>query len=331
MSIVKSYSLGSGDIRGDMFYIKHNSTNFTVIDCYLNEKDGREDEIIQEIISESQNRICRFISTHPDNDHILGIEKLDEAWPIINFYAVNNNINADSSDDSLTKYINLKADHNYAISKGIKRAYLNQEGTTDTGEQILGSGLNFYRPDLNNEKFQKTLAKLPDRVNNICPIFTYNVESSATFMWMGDLETDMQQEYYNNNIGHIPGVDILFAPHHGRKSGEVPPDLLKALNPKIIVIGDAPSEHIHYYDSEKTITQNSAGDIYFECLDNKVRIFTKNKISNVPKVLKQEFLFNPKGWFYIGTLKINTVINSIPIFTTKKALDEFYSNRPMVD
>ena len=57
MSIVKSYSLGSGDIRGDMFYIKHNSANFTVIDCYLNEKDGREDEIIQEIISESQNRI----------------------------------------------------------------------------------------------------------------------------------------------------------------------------------------------------------------------------------------------------------------------------------
>lgn len=52
MSIVKSYSFPEGDIRGDMFYIKHDSQNFTVIDCYLKDGDGnnaRKDEIIQEI------------------------------------------------------------------------------------------------------------------------------------------------------------------------------------------------------------------------------------------------------------------------------------------
>lgn len=52
MSIVKSYSFPEGDIRGDMFYIKHGSRNFTVIDCYLKDSDGnnaRKDEIIKEI------------------------------------------------------------------------------------------------------------------------------------------------------------------------------------------------------------------------------------------------------------------------------------------
>lgn len=52
MSIVKSYSFPEGDIRGDMFYIKHGSRNFTVIDCYLKDGDGnnaRKDEIIKEI------------------------------------------------------------------------------------------------------------------------------------------------------------------------------------------------------------------------------------------------------------------------------------------
>ncbi len=29
MSIVKSFSFPEGDIRGDMFYIKHGSNNFT--------------------------------------------------------------------------------------------------------------------------------------------------------------------------------------------------------------------------------------------------------------------------------------------------------------
>jgi hypothetical protein len=54
MSIVKSYSFPDGDIRGDMFYIKHDSRNFTVIDCYLKDGDGnnaRKDEIIKEITS----------------------------------------------------------------------------------------------------------------------------------------------------------------------------------------------------------------------------------------------------------------------------------------
>ena len=71
MSIVKSYSFPEGDIRGDMFYIKHGSRNFTVIDCYLKDGDGnnaRKDEIIKEIKNESAGRVCRFISTHPDND-----------------------------------------------------------------------------------------------------------------------------------------------------------------------------------------------------------------------------------------------------------------------
>ena len=45
MSIVKSFSVGNGD----MFYIKHNSSSFTIIDCCLS--DNRED-ILQEIITE---------------------------------------------------------------------------------------------------------------------------------------------------------------------------------------------------------------------------------------------------------------------------------------
>lgn len=65
MSIVKSYSFPEGNIRGDMYYIKHDSNNFTVIDCYLKDGNGRnarKDEIISEINKESAGRICRFIS-----------------------------------------------------------------------------------------------------------------------------------------------------------------------------------------------------------------------------------------------------------------------------
>lgn len=70
------------------------------------------------------------------------------------------------------------------------------------------------------------------------------------------------------------------------------------------MIGDAPSEHIHYYDSVKTITQNTAGDIVFEVLDRKVIVYTQKLISNRPFCLKKETTLVPDGLNYCGTLSL---------------------------
>jgi hypothetical protein len=64
-------------------------------------------------------------------------------------------------------------------------------------------------------------------------------------MWMGDLETDFMEKIANEVSW--PKVEILFAPHHARNSGRVPHSLLDQLKPRIIVIGEAPSRHLHYY------------------------------------------------------------------------------------
>ena len=85
MSIVKSFAVGNGD----MFYIQHNTDNFTIIDCNLNAETA--DERIDELKRQSRGKgITRFISTHPDQDHIGGIELLDADMPIANFYVVKN-------------------------------------------------------------------------------------------------------------------------------------------------------------------------------------------------------------------------------------------------
>jgi hypothetical protein len=63
-----------------------------------------------------------------------------------------------------------------------------------------------------------------------------------------------------------PKVDILFAPHHGRDSGRIPQRILDKLDPKLVVIGEAPAERLNYYVTCDTITQNSAGDITFDCV-----------------------------------------------------------------
>ena len=58
-------------------------------------------------------------------------------------------------------------------------------------------------------------------------------------------------------------MDILFAPHHGRDSGKIPNSIMKEMGPKIVVIGEALSRNLNYYADYNTITQNTAGSIYF--------------------------------------------------------------------
>ena len=94
-------------------------------------------------------------------------------------------------------------------------------------------------------------------------------------MWMGNLETNFM-EAISDNLD-LPQTNVLFAPHHGRDSGKVPSDILKNISPDIIVIGEAPSGYLNYYSNFFTITQNSAGDITFECKDNYIHVYCSNE------------------------------------------------------
>jgi hypothetical protein len=109
---------------------------------------------------------------------------------------------------------------------------------------------------------------------NIAPIIEYRLKDGAKILWMGDLSTDFMEKIMDKVI--ISSVDVLFAPHHGRDTGKVPGGWLKSMDPRMVIIGEAPSKYLNYYDDYNTITQNSAGDITLECDSGKTNIFASN-------------------------------------------------------
>lgn len=152
MSTIKSFSVGNGD----MFYIKHESDNFTVIDCHLNDEKTNE-LIIDEIIRESKDKgIQRFISTHPDEDHIKGLIELDKKWGIQNFYCVKNEADKNEPSEDFKKYCELRDSEKkaYYIEKGCVRKWMNQT-TNERGS----SGINILWPDTSNKYFKEELEK----------------------------------------------------------------------------------------------------------------------------------------------------------------------------
>ncbi len=293
MSIIKSFSVGDGD----MFYINHGSDSFTIIDCCLNSETKQE--ILREIYDlKSRNGIHRFISTHPDEDHIQGLVDLDNKISICNFYCVENSTTKEDESDNFRRYRQLyESDRSYYIFKNCRRRWLNE-----SNEERGQAGIEILWPDTTNEEYKTALknAANGDSPNNISPIIQYSLNRSVTALWMGDLETEFMEEIRDDV--QLAKIDLLFAPHHGRDSGRIPGKMLETLDPEIIVVGEAPSKHLNYYAGYKTITQNSAGDIIFDCLDNKIRIFTTNDYK--VDFLSQEYGCHRSGLNYVGTLNL---------------------------
>lgn len=296
MSKVKSFSVGDGD----MFYIKHGSDNFTTIDCCLS--DDNKKEIVDELKDESSGKnITRFISTHPDEDHIQKLDYLDDNMPITNFYCVKNEATKEDETDGFKRYKTLRdGDKAFYVYRNCKRKWMNESGD---GRDC--AGINFQWPKTENSDFKDALKKAKDgeSPNNISPIFTYALKDSATVIWMGDLENDFMEKIIDEIT--LPSVNILFAPHHGRKSGKVPKKWLEDMNPDIIVMGEAPSKNLDYaaYDDYNKITQNSAGDIIFDCLTNKVNVYVSSDSYSVD-FLDDDNLADKYDCNYLGTLNL---------------------------
>lgn len=265
MSLIKSLSVGNGD----MFYIKHGVDSFTTIDCCMD--DDNKEKIMDEIIKQSKGKgITRFISTHPDDDHFRNIEYYNQRKTIENFYCVENEATKEDESASFKKYKEIRdGDEAFYVYKGCTRKWLNQGDSTRKS-----AGLHFLWPDIENEDYKNELenAKEGKSPNNISLIVQYNC--GARFLWLGDMETEFLDKVKDEI--DFEEVDIIFAPHHGRESGKIPNDVLKILNPRIIVIGEAKSKDLNYYSGYNTITQNSAGDISFECVSGKIHIYVGN-------------------------------------------------------
>lgn len=292
MSIIKSLAVGNGD----MFYIKHNSDNFSIIDCYMS--DDNKEEIVDEIIKNSQNKgITRFISTHPDEDHICGLSYLDERIGIVNFYCAKNEATKKDETEDFKKYCELRdSDKAYYLEQGGTRKWMNQ------GDENRGSsGINILWPKTDNEIFKDALAKAKngESPNNISVIIKYSLENGVKVLWMGDLETDFMEKIQDEV--EWGKTDILFAPHHGRKSGKIPKEILNKLDPKLIILGEAPSEYLDYYKGYNTITQNLAGAITLECITEKVHVYVSNEKYNVLFLQNED---HNSLDHYVGTLHL---------------------------
>lgn len=308
--------------EGDCSWIEHDSGHNTVIDVC----NAQEIVNIFESASGNHNQknhpvnpieylqkfevkdIFRFILTHPDMDHMDGIESLFNSFNVSNFWDTENTKEMDEQSnwgrykkedwDFYQSIRNNKDDKLPVLNlyAGAKGKYYNEDGDGKAG----GDGLFILAPT----KELVSEANESETFNDCSYVILYKVNNKK-IIFAGDSEEKTWNYILENHKDEVEDIDILIAPHHGRKSGGND-EYLDVLNPKLTLFGNADSEDLDYASWNNRglehITNNQANCVVMNTNGaNGIEVYVTNE-SYAKKKSQYTFFNNLYQAWYIKTV-----------------------------
>lgn len=261
--------------NGDCVWIEHPSGRNTVIDI----SNGQEVTNISENASLCRNHrqknypvdpikylkdrgvetIFRFILTHPDMDHMDGIKRLFDTFDVVNFWDTENTKEMDGNS-GWGRYD--KADWDFyqevrtsSSSPKVLYLYAGQKG-----KYFSEDGLSLLAP---TEDLVKEANESED-YNDCSYVILYRTKNDKKIIFAGDSAEKTWDYILKNYKEDVKDVDVLIAPHHGRKTGGND-KYLDVLKPKLTLFGNAESKYLDYSSWNRReldhITNNQANCI----------------------------------------------------------------------
>lgn len=201
---------------------------------------------IQYLKDHSIEEVFRYIQTHPDMDHMDGIEYLFETFkPVILWDTDNHKENSldswegspyniddwvfykklrDSNPQSDPKRLtNLSGDQGQYWSR-------NEDGTTG------GDAIQILAP---TQQLIDTANAKDDDYNDCSYVLLFRAGQDR-IVFGGDSHDATWEHILSHWESDVTDIDLLIAPHHGRKSGRSY-EFLDTLNPTVTFFGNAPS------------------------------------------------------------------------------------------
>jgi competence protein ComEC len=214
--------------------------------------------------------VFRFILSHPDMDHLGGFKAFCKAFPPTNFWDIANREEKefgagspyDEEDWLSYKSIrdgNRKSDpKRLVLCSGARGQFYNRDENGDGG----GDGLYVLAPT--PELIAS--ANASGDFNDTSYVVLYR-SAGGRVLFAGDSHDATWEHILENHAEDVRDVDLLIAPHHGRKSDRSY-DFLTVVNPTLTLFGNANSEHLAYnswnYRKLPFITNNQANCIVID-------------------------------------------------------------------
>lgn len=262
--------------EGDCSVIEHNSGHATVIDVCNAKPTERLTEALTAGVAKAErgisgnfqqkkypvnpitylrdhgiNSIFRYAQTHPDMDHMDGINALFKEFNPLNFWDTDNKKEMPSAswegspynEEDWKFYKHLRdtkpeADpKRLALLSGARGQFFNV-GADGTGG---GDGLHILAP---TQELVDGANEVDEEYNRCSYVLLYRA-GDQRIVFGGDSHDETWDHILDKHKDDVTDIDLLIAPHHGRKSGRSY-KFLDTLTPTLTFFGNARSEHLAY-------------------------------------------------------------------------------------
>ena len=326
--------------QGDCTVIQHNSGRVTVIDVCNASPPEAVVEALTAAMAKSERGISgnfqqkkypvnpinymrerdmssvfRYVQTHPDMDHMDGIEALFDAFNPTNFWDTDNTKEMPTSSwegspyrESDWKFYKRLRDTDrdtdpkrLTLYSGARGAYYNQDGDGSGG----GDGLYVLAPT----KELVAAANEADEDYNRCSYVILYRTGGSRIVFGGDSRDETWDHILEHYEKDVTDIDLLIAPHHGRKSGRSY-EFLDTLRPTLTFFGNARSEHLAY-DAWRNrglsiVTNNQANCMVVDASTTPMTLYVTHEqfARRVNPNTYYEVIF--KAW-YVGPITENLI------------------------
>ena len=248
--------------------------------------------------------LFRFISTHPDMDHLDGFNQLANGILIANFWDSGTRKSKPDFEGSPYKkedwdrYVKFRDGKESGVNRvsclsGSQFEYANKD---DEGK--CGDGLYILAP---NQELVNDANQTED-FNDCSYVILYR-SSGGNIIIAGDAHDRTWQYILENYKDDIKNCKFLLAPHHGRKSGR-DYSFLDAMKPNLTLFGCAPSEHLAYsawnYRNLAYVTRNQCGNMMLKTREGCLDVYIENE--KFAREVYSDTFQNGSGYFPIWTL-----------------------------
>lgn len=300
--------------EGDCSILQHNSGHVTVIDvCNAKAVDDVSRELswantylkqaaqvmaakggnfnqkeypvnpIEYMAERSIKSVFRYVQSHPDMDHMDGIEAFFQHFGPWNFWDTNNRKEHTTWAGSPYNvrdwkfYKNLRDSapsedpRRLALLSGAIGKYWN-----DGDNNSHGDGIQILAP---TEELVQSANESDDDYNDCSFVLLYRT-GKMKVVFAGDSHDATWEHILANHREKVRNVDLLIAPHHGRKSDR-DYAFLDVLRPSLTLFGNAPSEFLAYgawnYRDLDLMTNNEADCIVVDIREEHQDVYVTNE------------------------------------------------------
>lgn len=241
------------------------------------------------------SRIFRFILSHPDMDHMDGLDNLFDTFQISNYWDTGvrrekPEFGAGSpySEDDWDRYENIINDQENGLTVLIKRDGARFELANKPNG---GDGLHILAPT------DALVNAVEDETNDASYVVLYR-SIGGKILLPGDAHDGTWGHVCTNHAEDVANCSILVAPHHGRDS-DMDFGFLRTVNPQLVLMGCAKSTDMGYdkYRNYNTITNNQAGNVVAEIDSRGMDVFVENK--NFADRCGDSTRTNSQGYYFI--------------------------------